>query len=470
MRSSTLTTLFSEPPSSSTPPSAAVISLLLHGIGFAVLFTASRHMLRLPYSSVVAERYTVRLLKNARVDQLRRLTINGSEMQTATHGEDHDIAAGGTAPVMSAPVQLAQPSQSQMLLQPDAPPRLVVKEPMPIPLVRLWSAEEMPNRILIAPPPQEITVVTTRPALIRPNREPNLADVNMTMTPFPVQSPIFPTGTTSPIIVRSSEPAPQQISMTASTKMEQPTPAQVLSLSALQSDGPVAIPLANQAVAANSSDGFTTGRPDKAMVSGSGDVTGHQNGKGAGAEGAPAIAQSGAPTGTQDQNGAAAGLGVENKPAVTHLTQPKDGKFGVIVVGSPLAERYPEIEGVWHDRVVYTAYLRVGASKSWILQYSLPQAGDASANASTSRPDAPWPYDMLRPHLPSADYDADAILIHGFINMAGRFEKLALVFPAGFQQAKFLLDALQQWQFRPALQDGHVSMVEVLLIIPEEAE
>jgi len=464
MRPSTLTTLFSEQPSSSTPPSAAVISLLLHGIGFAVLFTASRHMLRLP-AHVVAERYTVRLLKNARVDEFRRLTISGSEMQTATHGEVRNLVAGGAAPVMSAPVQVAQPSQSQMLLQPDAPPRLVVKEPMPIPLVRLWSAEERPNRILVAPPPQEITVVTTRPALIKPNREPNLADVSMTMTPFPVQAPIFPTGTTSPIIVRSAEPAPQQIPMTATTQMEQPTPAQVISLSALQSDGPVAIPLTNQAVVANSTDGFTPGRPDKATASGSGDVTGNQNGKGAGAAGAPATAQSG----TADQNGVVAGSGVETKPAVTHITQPKDGKFGVIVVGSPLAERYPEIEGVWHDRVVYTAYLRVGASKSWILQYSLPQAGDTVVN-STSRPDAPWPYDMLRPHLASTDYDADAILIHGFINMAGHFEKLALVFPAGFQQAKFLLNALQQWQFRPALQDGHVSMVEVLLIIPEEAE
>ena len=464
MRPSTLTTLFSEQPSSSTPPSAAVISLLLHGIGFAVLFTASRHMLRLP-AHVVAERYTVRLLKNARVDEFRRLTISGSEMQTATHGEVRNLVAGGAAPVMSAPVQVAQPSQSQMLLQPDAPPRLVVKEPVPVPLVRLWSAAEMPNRILVAPPPQEITVVTTRPALIKPNREPNLADVSMTMTPFPVQAPIFATGTTSPIIVRSAEPAPQQIPMTASPQMEQPTPAQVISLSALQSDGPVAIPLVNQAVVANSTDGFTPGHPDKATASGSGDVTGNQNGKGAGAAGTPAAAQSG----TADQNGVVAGSGVDTKPAVTHITQPKDGKFGVIVVGSPLAERYPEIEGVWHDRVVYTAYLRVGASKSWILQYSLPQAGDTVVN-STSRPDAPWPYDMLRPHLASTDYDADAILIHGFVNMAGRFEKLALVFPAGFQQAKFLLNALQQWQFRPAMQDGHVSMVEVLLIIPEETQ
>ncbi|MGO4212915.1 hypothetical protein AB4Y89_09685 [Terriglobus sp. 2YAB30_2] len=467
MRPSTLTTLFSEQPSSSTPPSAAVISFLLHGIGFAVLFTASRHVLRLPYAPV-AERYTVRLLKNTRVDEFRRLTINGSEMQTATHGEAHKLMAGGAAPVMSAPVQPAQPSQSQMLLQPDAPPRLVVKEPMPIPLVRLWSAEETPNRILVAPPSQEITVVTTRPALIKPNREPNLADVSMTMTPFPVQAPIFPAGTTSPIIVRSAEPAPQQIPMTASTQMEQPTPAQVISLSALQSDGPVAIPLTNQAVVANAHDGLTPGRPDKAMVSGSGGATGDQNGKGAGAAGTPTIAQASTP-GAADQNGAVAGSGVNDKPALTHITQPKDGKFGVIVVGSPLAERYPEIEGVWHDRVVYTAYLRVGGSKSWILQYSLPPAGETAVN-STARPDAPWPYDMLRPHLASTDYDADAILIHGFINMTGRFEKLALVFPAGFQQAKFLLDALQQWQFRPALQDGHVSMVEVLLIIPEEAE
>lgn len=467
MRPSTLTTLFSEQPSSSTPPSAAVISLLLHGVGFAVLLTASRHMLRLPYAPV-AERYTVRLLKNARVDEFRRLTISGSEMQTATHGEAHNLVAGGAAPVMSAPVQSVQPPQSQMLLQPDAPSRLVVKEPVPIPLVRLWSAEEMPNRILVAPPAQEITVVTTRPALIKPNREPNLADVSMTMTPFPVQSPIFPAGTTSPIIVRSAAPAAQQIPMTASTQVEQPTPAQVISLSALQSDGPVAIPLANQAVVANSSDGLTPGRPDKATMSGSGDSTGNQNGKGTGAAGTAAIAQAGAP-GAADQNGTATGAGVQNNPAVTHITQPKDGKFGVIVVGSPLVERYPEIEGVWHDRVVYTAYLRVGASKSWILQYSLPPAGDTVVN-STSRPDAPWPYDMLRPHLAPTDYDADALLIHGFINMAGRFEKLALVFPAGFQQAKFLLDALQQWQFRPALQDGHVSMVEVLLIIPEEAQ
>jgi hypothetical protein len=59
-------------------------------------------------------------------------------------------------------------------------------------------------------------------------------------------------------------------------------------------------------------------------------------------------------------------------------------------------------------------------------------------------------------------------MVHGFVNLAGRFERLGLVFPTQFAQAKFLLDALQRWQFRAARQNGQLTAVEVLLIIPEE--
>jgi hypothetical protein len=65
-------------------------------------------------------------------------------------------------------------------------------------------------------------------------------------------------------------------------------------------------------------------------------------------------------------------------------------------------------------------------------------------------------------------FNSDAILVHGFVNQAGRFEALALAFPPDFQQAQFVLDALNQWQFRPAEQNGQTEKVEVLLIIPEE--
>jgi len=56
------------------------------------------------------------------------------------------------------------------------------------------------------------------------------------------------------------------------------------------------------------------------------------------------------------------------------------------------------------------------------------------------------------------------------VNQSGRFESLACAFPPDFQQAQFVLDALNQWQFRPAEQNGQTKKVEVLLIIPEEEE
>jgi hypothetical protein len=59
-------------------------------------------------------------------------------------------------------------------------------------------------------------------------------------------------------------------------------------------------------------------------------------------------------------------------------------------------------------------------------------------------------------------------MIHGYVNQAGRFEGLAVAFPPEFPQAQFVMNALSQWKFRPATQNGHEIRVEVLLIIPEE--
>ncbi len=155
--------------------------------------------------------------------------------------------------------------------------------------------------------------------------------------------------------------------------------------------------------------------------------------------------------------------------AVVHITLPKDGKFGVVVVGSSLAEDYPETIHLWSGRLAYTVYLRVGVAKNWILQYSLPRAQDIALAGSTGRPDAPWPYDITRPSI-DPDANTDAIMVHGFVNTAGRFEQLAVVFPTALAEAKFLLHALQQWQFRPSMQSGQPAAVEVLLIIPAETE
>ena len=120
--------------------------------------------------------------------------------------------------------------------------------------------------------------------------------------------------------------------------------------------------------------------------------------------------------------------------------------------------------------MAYTAYLHVGLTKNWILQYALMRSSDAAPVDVVGRLEAPWPYDIVRPNLMSRDLNADALLIHGFLNQAGRLESLAIAFPSGFRYASFVLHALRQWQFRPALQNGHATAVEVLLIIPDESE
>jgi hypothetical protein len=138
------------------------------------------------------------------------------------------------------------------------------------------------------------------------------------------------------------------------------------------------------------------------------------------------------------------------------------------VVGSSLTEKYPETAELWSGRLSYTVYLPVGLAKNWILQYSLSRA-DSPAGATT-RVDAPWPYNIVRPNIAPGTIDADALMIHGFVNQAGRFEALSIAFPPEFAQAQFVLGALSQWEFRPATQNGQNIKVEVLLIIPEVEE
>ena len=117
--------------------------------------------------------------------------------------------------------------------------------------------------------------------------------------------------------------------------------------------------------------------------------------------------------------------------------------------------------------MAYTVYLPVGLSKSWIIQYSLSHVDPANNNAHI---EAPWPYSIVRPNIEPGAIDADALMIHGFVNEAGRFEALSIAFPSEFAQAKFVLAALAQWQFRPATRNGQDVKVEVLLIIPEVPE
>lgn len=284
--------------------------------------------------------------------------------------------------------------------------------------------------------------------------------------------------TTSPVVVHGTNLV-QLPPATASQVAKQPTPSAILSLSDIRmKEGTAYLPPLNETVKSSSTGSLAPGPAANGTAGGQGNSSPQGNGNGSGQE-------------TATAHGTANGLGPEGRPSgaaigpsqgadtgslegdlaeSTQITLPKNGQFSAVVVGDALEEQYPEMAGVWNGRMAYTVYLHVGVARSWILQYALPRDADAAVAGSIDRLEAPWPYNIVRPNLASGAIDADALMLHGFVNESGRFESLSLVFPKDFTQAQFVLTALQRWQFRPAMLGGKTARVEVLLIIPEELD
>ena len=497
IESSHTITLFAELPVSRRGPSPLLVSIFLHGVAIGLVYFGLRHAVRVEDNSLV-ERYTVRLL-NLRTPEPQMHppaeSSGGSrDAQTAARA----LRPGGSVSAPSVPRQLAQLLPApQTLVQPNLPPNLLLPKETPIPLVLMWSHESTPVRQLVPPAPHPITAADIRPSLEAPNRESRVADLKISESAFVTKAPAPLPSTTSPVVVRGPEPV-KRVPETASKPASQPTPATVMSLSELHMpEGTVALPLANETAPSGPTGVLAPGKPENAAQAGKGNPASKQDGSGPGqssgdhgnhdassagpgqsGSGAGPNPNSGANSGLNPNSGTKQGTDVAsggapepgNGGSVVRIKLPPDGQFGIVVVGSSLAERYPETVGLWGGRMAYTVYLHVGLAKNWILQYSLPRAAEASVAGTVAKPEAPWPYDIVRPTLAPGDAVEDAIMVHGFVNISGRFEQLAVVFPTEFAQAKFVLSALQQWRFRPALQKGQIAAVEVLLIIPQEGE
>jgi hypothetical protein len=481
-------TLFGDPKPAGRGPSGFLVSMVVHVVVIGSLYLNLKHRVRVEDEAIV-QRYTVRLLSLWRPEPKVPRPVENHGTQSPQRGAG-EVASGGQPSAPSLPFQVADRIPApQTLVQPDLPPNLVLPQETPIPLILMWSPESSTARQIVLPPPQEKTVAEVRPDLNPPNHEVELADMRISASAFVTDKALFLPSTTSPVVVHGTEEV-KQVPETTSKPLGAPVPARVLSLSDLVLErGTIALPMVNETAAVGASDAMAPARevssPDgghgnkasKQDGIGAGETPGSQTGKGAGpdnpgrqegAKGGPENPgrQEGAKSEPDSGASEAAEAGSSAEPTVTRIVMPKDGKFGVVIVGSSMAEEYPETVGLWGSRMAYTVYLHVGVAKSWILQYSLPQAAD---NGTTGRIDAPWPFVMERPGLAPGDLNGDAIMVHGFVSTSGRFEKLAIVFPADFAQGKFVLGALQQWQFRAAMQNGLLTAVEVLLIIPAEA-
>jgi hypothetical protein len=139
-------------------------------------------------------------------------------------------------------------------------------------------------------------------------------------------------------------------------------------------------------------------------------------------------------------------------------------------MNSSLADEYPEVLDIWAGRQAYSVYVQVGLTKNWTLQYCLPASTETTPAERKAHLEPPWPFDIVRPKLSPADVPANAIVVHGMVSKAGRFESLSVVYPGHFAYASFLLNILRRWQFRAATQDGVPVEVEIVLVIPEDAE
>jgi hypothetical protein len=478
MKSAPIIVLFGDPPPLRREPSGFLISLAVHGCACVLLYLGL-HQARKVDSRSIAQRFSIRIMELRKQEPTIHPPVQRAILRPDQAPDTHPIAPGGspkTAPAARIPLNFIPQKQAvQTLVQPDAPTDPTIPQ-VPLPQVFVWSSRDITVKNIVQPAPQTAAAIDVRPSLDPPNQEVRVADIKISSTAYDTKAPLPAPSKTSPINVPATQQT-QQMSETASKNAGKATPAGVMSASNVQlQEGTATLPMINEVAPAPFSGSLTAGQPKSLSETGQGKTDGKQNGAGAGqtAGNQTGNAVFGSGSGGQGAAGGVAGVNASvtsgaNQPTVVHITLPKDGKFGVVVVGSSLAEDYPETVHLWSGRLAYTVYLHVGVSKNWILQYSLPRTQEAASTGNAGRPDAPWPYDITRPSI-DADANTDAIMIHGFVNALGRFEQLAVIFPTELAETKFLLHALQQWQFRPAMQSGQATAMEVLLIIPAESE
>jgi hypothetical protein len=486
-------TLFVEAPPVSRGLPAFLVSLLLHGAVISVLVLGF-HSPRRRSIGIIPGRYTVRLIELQR-PQIRQNLAAPAPAKTSAPSRSRLGAGESAGPAVAhrrfeLPVSAKLSPARQTLVQLDAPPKLVMNT-IAVPDVLLWAQKVMPapRRKLVPPPPRDVPkparTLLAPPTLDLPNQEINVADMRFSQLPSTsVPKLPVPPATTTPLKIKGPEEG-AQLPQTVSTSSSEESAEHVISISSLplRADSLVILPPANQTALSGNQQGQGSGQgageATGATTTGTATADARQTGAAAGgsaasADGAGSAVQALAGgAGTRTSGSAASGdlgdgLAME---AVHRITRPKDGKFSVVVIGSSAAEAYPDSVGLMTGKVIYTVYLKVGSRKSWILQYCLPGPVEQNlrAKGSATPLDAPWPFLIFRPDI-ATNSGVDALMLHGLVNTDGRFEKLALVLPAGFPQKGLLISSLRQWEFRPAKRDGQPIAVEVLLIIPGEPE
>jgi hypothetical protein len=489
--SSPLISLLNPPSSYRRPPGSFLVSFLVHGSVIALVYMVFAFAPKI--DTHARPRFDMRQLDLHVPDsELARLRSGADSIPGPLSDKKSQGTRGDEASHRPSPKLIPHtPIGPQTLMQPDLKIAAMLDHEIPLPKVAIWTASKVQVKKIEAPKIQKPPSVDVKPQPDIPNQEVKLADIPLSSTNNLALRPQLQASNTTPMVVQ--KPTPQIDVTPVSTSQSQlpPTPTAVMSLSDItMKDANVTLPAVNQAArgdangtlaAANSKPLPGPGNENAAQNStgngnsktagvhpGTGTANAANLSSGGGKSPQPGGSGNGAGSGSGQTSGN--GTGDSDRPTATKISRPPDGRFGAVVTGTSLEDQFPEMGNVWHSRMAYTVYLHVGLTKSWILQYALPRTADAAQAGSIGQVDAPWPFNIVRPNLAPGAIDSDALMVHGYVNIAGRFENLSVIFPPAFPLTEFVLQSLSQWQFRPAMQDGKPIRTEVLLVIPDEEE
>ena len=406
-------------------------------------------------------------------------------------------------PPLSAALQRADST----LLQPELPPDLKLNQQVRLPMMMFWAAPHLPRptKPFIVPAHERKLTETPKlpapPKLKVPNQELRIADLKIAAAP-PLEKPALPTiaATTAPMRNSTETAPPQPIQLPAAPPI-QGDPVSLLSLprDPLLKLDRILVPPGNQisgapAVSSPSPrafDGATDAQAANGPLGKENSATGlnsaHTADASSSAEHAPKPGVGDAKTGNDHSNeksGPAAAANASAKappvppppaPALTRITQPRNGDYEVVVVRSSSSDAYPETSGLLSGKPVYTVFVKVNSAREWILQYCFPNSLDVPVtNGSVvqlGNPPpvrAPYPFVIVRPQV-TLGAGVRQLIVHGFVNPSGKFERLTIVGETEFKDRDLLFGALEMWEFRPAQRDGVPTTVEILLLIPRTA-
>jgi hypothetical protein len=154
------------------------------------------------------------------------------------------------------------------------------------------------------------------------------------------------------------------------------------------------------------------------------------------------------------------------------LTYPEGGRFDVLVLGAGLPPGVPPIDDVLQGRPVYTAYLQVGLSRDWILQFcvetgqrtAVRRTGMVVSLGNETRLESPYVRFAQVPQFRKATgYTA----YHFRISAGGEVEEPRMLAAAQAGEPGFL-SMIGSWKFRAAARDGQAVAVEAVLVVPPE--